>query len=296
MDPRTTTSRRTDRRGRTPRWRRRPAFLLGAAAAGAVVANVLVGVEPAAQADAGASESVSVAEQLGLSAESAPLEVDATQDLQPLEDLTASRASREADQTAAQQAQAAADQAVLDQRAAEAQAAAEVEAQQSAQQQAAQEQAAQQQAAQEEAAARPQAAAPQQAAPAQAPSPAATGAVARITNTAGAIRPQVQAAANAVVSDVPGAAGITLGGTRASATDPGGHPSGLALDYMVLSDTALGNAIVQYHRDHWAELGVEYLIYRQRILQSPNGSFEPMEDRGSPTANHMDHVHVNYRG
>ena len=29
-------------------------------------------------------------------------------------------------------------------------------------------------------------------------------------------------------------AGITIGGTRASAADPGGHPSGLALDYMVL--------------------------------------------------------------
>jgi hypothetical protein len=99
-----------------------------------------------------------------------------------------------------------------------------------------------------------------------------------------------------VVSNVPGAAGITLGGTRASATDPHGHPSGLALDYMVLSDSALGDAIVQYHRDHWAELGVEYLIWQQRYLGSPDGSWEPMSDRGSATANHMDHVHVNYVG
>jgi hypothetical protein len=65
---------------------------------------------------------------------------------------------------------------------------------------------------------------------------------------------------------------------------------------MVLSDTALGNAIVQYHIDHWAELGVEYIIYQQRILQSPGGSWSSMEDRGSATANHMDHVHVNYVG
>jgi hypothetical protein len=95
---------------------------------------------------------------------------------------------------------------------------------------------------------------------------------------------------------VPGAGSITLGGTRPSAADPGGHPSGLAIDYMVLSDTGLGNAIVQYHIDHWAELGVEYIIYQQRILQSPGGSWSYMEDRGSATANHMDHVHVNYVG
>ena len=109
------------------------------------------------------------------------------------------------------------------------------------------------------------------------------------------MRPQTQAAADAVVSNVPGAGGITLGGTRASATDPGGHPSGLALDYMVLSNTALGEAIVAYHIAHWDELGVEYIIYKQRMLSSPNGSWVGMEDRGSPTANHMDHVHVNYR-
>ena len=99
-----------------------------------------------------------------------------------------------------------------------------------------------------------------------------------------------------VVSNVPGAAAITLGGTRASAVDPHGHPSGLALDYMVESDTALGHAIVQYTIDHWSELGVEYVIYQQKILTSPTGAWKQMEDRGSPTANHMDHVHVNYVG
>jgi hypothetical protein len=288
MDPRTTTSRSADRRG-TPRSRRRPALLLGTAVAGAVMANVLIGTEPAAQAEAGASESVSVAQELGLTAQSAPVEADAAQDLQPLEDLTASRASREAEQTAAQQAQAAADQAVLDRQKAEAEAAARAaaEAEAAARQQA--------EAAAAQAAAA-QAAAPERAAPARAAAAAAPGAVARITNTAGGIKPAAQAAANAVVSNVPGAAGITLGGTRASAADPGGHPSGLAVDYMVLTDAALGDAIAQYHRDHWDELGVEYVIWKQRILQSPNGSFEPMADRGGVTANHFDHVHVNYRG
>jgi LysM repeat protein len=123
-----------------------------------------------------------------------------------------------------------------------------------------------------------------------------TTATAHITNSAGAVKPQTQAAAAAVVSNVPGAAGITLGGTRASAVDPGGHPSGLAVDYMVLSDAALGNAIVAYHLAHWDELGVDYIIWQQKILTSPTGSWKQMEDRGSATANHRDHVHVNYQG
>jgi hypothetical protein len=95
---------------------------------------------------------------------------------------------------------------------------------------------------------------------------------------------------------VPGAGGITIGGTRGSATDPHGHPSGLALDYMVMSDSALGDAIVEYHIAHWDELGVEYIIWQQRYLDSPGGSWSYMEDRGSGTANHMDHPHVNYVG
>jgi hypothetical protein len=59
---------------------------------------------------------------------------------------------------------------------------------------------------------------------------------------------------------------------------------------------SLGDAIAQYHIAHWDELGVEYIIWQQRMLSSPGGSWKMMENRGSPTANHMDHVHVNYRG
>ena len=95
---------------------------------------------------------------------------------------------------------------------------------------------------------------------------------------------------------MPGAGSITIGGTRASAVDPNGHPSGRALDYMVLSDAALGDAIAEYHIAHWDELGVEYVIWQQKILTSPDGVWKAMADRGSATANHMDHVHVNYAG
>ncbi|CCH89294.1 Peptidoglycan-binding lysin domain protein (modular protein) [Modestobacter italicus] len=119
---------------------------------------------------------------------------------------------------------------------------------------------------------------------------------AKITNSAGPVKPQAQAGADAVVSNVPGADGITLGGTRASAVDPAGHPSGLAVDYIVASDAALGDAIVAYNLANWDELGLEYIIWEQKILTSPTGSWKQMEDRGGKTANHMDNVHVNYQG
>src|SRR4051794_24199757 len=279
MNVRTTTGRAL-RSGRSrlcpPTAARRPGLYLGAAAAGALVVNLLVGVDAPAQADATAGRSISVAHELGLTSRTGS--ADMTADLEPLQDLAASRSSRSAAQAAAQQAQAAAVQAELDRQKAAAEAAAQAATQAAAQ-----------------AAASATAAAPSSAAAVPAAAGTAVTEVAHISNSAGPVRPQTQAAANQVVSNVPGADAITLGGTRPSATDPHGHPSGLALDYMVLSDTALGEAIVAYHIAHWSELGVEYLIYKQRMLSSPTGSWVVMEDRGSPTENHMDHVHVNYR-
>jgi hypothetical protein len=288
MDTRTTTS------GRIARTRRRPALYLGVATAGAVLAGVVVGTEPAAQAEAAPPETVSVAQELGLTAGSGP--VDVATELQPLQDLAATRSTREAAATAAQQVQAAADQAVLDRQRAEAEAAAKAKAEAEAAAKAEAAAAAAAQAAAAPAAAPAQAGAAAPAAAAPRASAAAAGTVARITNTAGPVAAVVQAAANRVVSNVPGADSITLGGTRPSAADPGGHPSGLALDYMVLSDAALGDAIVEYHIAHWDELGVDYVIWQQRMLSSPNGSWKAMADRGGATANHMDHPHVNYRG
>jgi hypothetical protein len=305
MDPRNTVSgRAADRSRRSGRSRRRPpaavrrpGLWLGMAAAGAVLVNVLVGADPAAQAEAGAAEPVSVAQQLGMTADSRP--AGATQDLRPLEQLAASRDAREAEEAAAAQAQAVADQAAVERRQAEDAARAAAEAAAAAEA----EKAAAAAAAQQEAAAAAEAAAQERARSAAAPPAAATvkaataaGATARISNSSGGVKPQAQAAANMVVSNVPGASSITIGGTRPSATDPDGHPSGLALDYMVNSDSALGDAIVAYHIAHWDELGVEYVIWEQRMLSSPSGAWKKMEDRGSPTANHMDHPHVNYLG
>jgi hypothetical protein len=250
------------------------ALALALAAVSSLAAVDLVAAGPPASATSAQemSESAAVADVLGVEAADG---ASVLEDSGYLEELTASRAQRNAEQAAAavsqQQAEEAA-RAEAERLAAEAAAAAEAERQAAEAAEAA-------------------------AAGAGAPAPAGTAAtaIAQISNSAGAVRPQAQAAADAVVSNVPGAAGITIGGTRASAADPGGHPSGLALDYMVLSDAALGDAIAAYHIAHWDELGVEYIIWQQRILQSPGGSWSTMSNRGSATANHMDHVHVNYR-
>ena len=250
------------------------AYGLGIATVCALIVVDLVAGEPAATASP-QTESVAVATALGI--DGSGVEVPAVEDREILEQLAASRAQRDAEQAAAATAQAQAEQAAAAARAeAEARAAAEA--------------AAAAKAAEEAAAAK---AAAEEAARVAAST--ARTAVADISNRAGEVRPVAQAAADAVVSNVPGAAGITIGGTRPSAADPGGHPSGLALDYMVGSDSALGDAIVEYHLAHWDELGVDYIIWQQRMLSSPGGSWKYMEDRGSATANHMDHPHVNYR-
>ena len=83
------------------------------------------------------------------------------------------------------------------------------------------------------------------------------------------------------VDDIGGATG------RAGSGD---HPTGLALDFMV--DTATGNALADYVLANRKAFGVTYVIWRQRY--NDGSGYTPMEDRGSPTANHMDHVHVSF--
>ncbi|MCW2579251.1 MAG: surface antigen [Blastococcus sp.] len=271
-------STRVDRRRRTAPPRSHVAYALGVATVCAVAfADLVAG--PVAASPQEQSASVAVAEALGI--ERTAVDAPVMEDPDLLEQLAASRAERDSEQATAAASQAQAEEAAIAARAeAEARAAAEAAAA----------------AAAAEAAAAAQAAETEAAAAVTAAASTAVDVIARVTNSAGSIKPVAQAAANAVVSNVPGADRITLGGTRASAADPGGHPSGLAVDYMVGSNSALGDAIAEYHIAHWNELGVEYIIWQQRMLSSPNGSWKGMENRGSATANHMDHPHVNYRG
>ena len=87
----------------------------------------------------------------------------------------------------------------------------------------------------------------------------------------------------------------TVGGYRESATDPHGHPAGLAADFMVPltpAGKAQGDAVVAYAQAHAHELGIDYIIWYQRIwsVARADEGWRPMEDRGSATANHLDHL------
>ncbi len=72
----------------------------------------------------------------------------------------------------------------------------------------------------------------------------------------------------------------------------GEHAQGIAVDIMVSGST--GYAVADFVRAHAGELGVSYVIYSQRIWSVERGGegWRGMEDRGSVTANHYDHVHV----
>jgi hypothetical protein len=76
-------------------------------------------------------------------------------------------------------------------------------------------------------------------------------------------------------------------------TRPDHSPTqGRAADFMVYNDREKGDALTRYVIDNAARFRVEYVIWRQRIYTVRSGSWRAMEDRGSPTANHMDHPHV----
>ena len=75
--------------------------------------------------------------------------------------------------------------------------------------------------------------------------------------------------------------------------DHGEHVSGKALDIMT-SDVTLGNQIAAYLQAHDSELHIYDILWRQHIWTPVRASegWRLFADRGSPTANHYDHVHV----
>ncbi len=72
----------------------------------------------------------------------------------------------------------------------------------------------------------------------------------------------------------------------------GDHGIGKAVDIMVSGER--GWQVAEFVRRYYSELGVSYIIYSQQIWSVERGGegWRGMEDRGSATANHYDHVHV----
>ncbi|MBC7632851.1 SH3 domain-containing protein [Aeromicrobium sp.] len=74
----------------------------------------------------------------------------------------------------------------------------------------------------------------------------------------------------------------------------GEHATGQAIDIMIAGDVAIGQKIADFAQANAAKLGISQVIWQQRIwtVQRAGDGWRAMSDRGSPTANHMDHVHV----
>ena len=104
----------------------------------------------------------------------------------------------------------------------------------------------------------------------------------------GAVKPWVRDGARflSCLYDEP-----TLIGVASRSGGTSDHPSGHALDLM--TGRAQGDAIAACVLANQDELGVDYVIWRQRV--NHGGGWESMADRGDDTANHYDHVHVSFK-
>jgi uncharacterized protein YgiM (DUF1202 family) len=96
----------------------------------------------------------------------------------------------------------------------------------------------------------------------------------------------------AVCAQFPGV--DSYGGYRSGG---GAHSQGRALDIMT-SNRSLGDSIAAWVRENHSALGVSEVIWAQRIwtVERSSEGWRWMEDRGSDTANHYDHVHVTVYG
>jgi len=72
------------------------------------------------------------------------------------------------------------------------------------------------------------------------------------------------------------------------------HDTGHAIDVMVYGDKALGDEVAAWAQAHASELNLYDVIWYDRIWTPARASegWRDYGDHGSPTANHMDHVHI----
>ena len=122
--------------------------------------------------------------------------------------------------------------------------------------------------------------------------PTKAGGVGGSSYDLGPVKPQTRALADLVG---PKFALRDIGGVRPDSLPD--HPSGLALDLMVYKDKVRGDAIAKYLEANARPLGVQYMIWYQHIwnIDRADEGWRSMADRGDPTSNHMDHVHVTMR-
>ncbi len=81
--------------------------------------------------------------------------------------------------------------------------------------------------------------------------------------------------------------------TYGGRSNHGEHVNGQAIDFMI-PDSGTGQRVADFLYAHHAQLDLFDIIWSQHIwtIQRSGEGFRSMSDRGSPTANHYDHVHI----
>ncbi|MDB2211780.1 phage tail protein [Mycobacteroides abscessus] len=82
-----------------------------------------------------------------------------------------------------------------------------------------------------------------------------------------------------------------IGGYRSPDGKFNEHSTGRALDVMVGNDKAKGDAVKDFVLSNASAIDLKWAIWRQHLYYPGGGGYD-MENRGSPTDNHMDHVHI----
>lgn len=85
----------------------------------------------------------------------------------------------------------------------------------------------------------------------------------------------------------------SIGGYRASSRS--NHQLGGAIDFMTFKDSAKGWEVAKYVTANAAAFNIDHVIFEQKIWTPYKPYWRPMEDRGSITQNHYDHVHVSVK-
>ena len=128
--------------------------------------------------------------------------------------------------------------------------------------------------------------------PEEAPAPAglSTGECSTGSAVESGLQPDTIAVHRAVCAAFPEVS--TYGGVAGR----GEHATGHALDIMISGEA--GWRIAEYLQANASQLGIDYLIYEQKIwsVGRSGEGWRPMSSRGGGTADHYDHVHVTTRG
>lgn len=119
----------------------------------------------------------------------------------------------------------------------------------------------------------------------------------RSTVTPKGLKPNAAKTSNAAVAKFPRIK--TVYGVRPGAGD---HSTGRALDLMVpnyrsASGKRLGGDLAAWAKGNAKSLGISYVIWNQRIwsVSRSREGWRAMAGRGSDSANHKDHVHINVK-